>query len=60
MRATWLWSREGVPFQMTVFEERIFSRKSAMDSGPQSMPSQPSGMPSFDVTSLVGWSFLKS
>mmetsp|Transcript_9125 Transcript_9125/g.15537 ORF Transcript_9125/g.15537 Transcript_9125/m.15537 type:complete len:256 (-) Transcript_9125:784-1551(-) len=48
------------PFQMTVFEARIFSRKRAIEAGPQSMPSQPSGMPSSFVTSLVGWSFLKS
>ena len=44
------------PFQMTVLEERIFSRKSAIDLGPQSMPSQSSGMPSFSSTSLVGCS----
>merc|ERR1719424_708607 len=48
------------PFQITVFDESTFSRKSAIDAGPQSMPSQPSGMPSALVTSLVGWSFLKS
>ena len=39
------------PFQMTVLEARIFSRK-ALDAGPQSMPSQPSRMPSLSVTIL--------
>merc|ERR1719310_2433746 len=48
------------PFQMTVLEARIFSRKRAIDAGPQSMPSQPSGMPSLSVTILVGWSLQKS
>mmetsp|Transcript_12894 Transcript_12894/g.27356 ORF Transcript_12894/g.27356 Transcript_12894/m.27356 type:complete len:366 (-) Transcript_12894:579-1676(-) len=48
------------PFQMTVLEERIFSRKSFIDSGPQSMPSHPSGMPHSRVASWVGWSFLNS
>mmetsp|Transcript_7381 Transcript_7381/g.12425 ORF Transcript_7381/g.12425 Transcript_7381/m.12425 type:complete len:205 (-) Transcript_7381:587-1201(-) len=48
------------PFQMTVFEARILSRKSLIDSGPQSMPSHPSGMPSLFVTILISWSFLNS
>merc|ERR1719393_1161041 len=48
------------PFQMTVFDERIFSRRRAIDLGPQSMPSQPSGMPSLSVTMIVSWSFLNS
>merc|ERR1719460_2537156 len=50
------------PFQMTVLEASTFSRKSAIEAGPQSMPSHPSGMPSAWVTSLVplGCSFLNS
>mmetsp|Transcript_14270 Transcript_14270/g.30640 ORF Transcript_14270/g.30640 Transcript_14270/m.30640 type:complete len:254 (-) Transcript_14270:538-1299(-) len=48
------------PFQMTVLEARIFSRKSFIDSGPQSMPSHPSGMPSSLETNLISWSLQKS
>mmetsp|Transcript_21550 Transcript_21550/g.42797 ORF Transcript_21550/g.42797 Transcript_21550/m.42797 type:complete len:245 (-) Transcript_21550:707-1441(-) len=48
------------PFQITVLAARIFSRKSFIDSGPQSMPSQPSGIPSLSVTILISWSLTKS
>ena len=44
---------------LTVLDERIFSRKSFIDSGPQSMPSHPSGMPSAWVTCLISWSLQK-
>mmetsp|Transcript_75871 Transcript_75871/g.181496 ORF Transcript_75871/g.181496 Transcript_75871/m.181496 type:complete len:225 (+) Transcript_75871:301-975(+) len=48
------------PFQTTVLASFTFVAKSSMLFGPQSMPSQPSGMPSSFVTSLVSWSFLNS
>mmetsp|Transcript_62132 Transcript_62132/g.183641 ORF Transcript_62132/g.183641 Transcript_62132/m.183641 type:complete len:268 (-) Transcript_62132:577-1380(-) len=48
------------PFQITVADASTVSRKSAIDFGPQSIPSHPSGMPSSCVTILMGWSFLKS
>mmetsp|Transcript_73491 Transcript_73491/g.195363 ORF Transcript_73491/g.195363 Transcript_73491/m.195363 type:complete len:243 (-) Transcript_73491:351-1079(-) len=48
------------PFQTTVLELMTVSRNSSMDLGPQSMPSQPSGMPSSLVTILISCSFLKS
>mmetsp|Transcript_21004 Transcript_21004/g.47989 ORF Transcript_21004/g.47989 Transcript_21004/m.47989 type:complete len:264 (-) Transcript_21004:229-1020(-) len=48
------------PFQTTVLEPSTTSRKRAIDSGPQSMPSQSAGIPCSCVTVWVGWSFLNS
>mmetsp|Transcript_19151 Transcript_19151/g.31133 ORF Transcript_19151/g.31133 Transcript_19151/m.31133 type:complete len:216 (-) Transcript_19151:291-938(-) len=48
------------PFQTTVFDDNTVLRNNSMDLGPQSIPSQPSGMPSSLVTILISWSFLKS